>query len=756
MKKLFKIIAWTLAIVIVAAGAIIIYITTTFDPNQYKPQIVEKVKEKTGRTLKLDGDIKLSFFPRIGASLGKASLSEHDSDKEFASFDDLHIAVALIPLLSKQVVVDGIEVTNLRAQVTRFKNGKTSVDDLTEPGPAETEAQAEKKGSAQPVAIDIDHIDIKNADISYHDEATGAGYEVSKLNLETGRVVPGVPTKVELSCHVQSDNPKLDLETSLTTTLTFDLDHQQYKLDALDLQAGGLAAGIRDLTATAKGDIDAKLATKEFLISGLAVTATGKQEGGDLDVKLDVPQLTITEQKVSGEKIVLDAKVNADKDRMAVKLDIPAISGNKQSFKADTLSADIQMWHEGTTVQAKLTSPVTGNIDAQRFELAKFQSTLHVEDPQLPKNPIDATITGSALADVDNQNASLTFATKFDDSTISGKAGLTRFTPPYYTFDIAIDKLDADRYLPKSEPKTVAVPPAGAPAPEQPLDLSALKTLNASGSLKIGSLKIKNVKVANAHIVVKAAGGKLDVNPLTASLYQGTLNGALSVNAAGTPAIAVKQTLNGITVGPLLKDAADFDTLEGKGNVSLDVSGQGATVSAIKKALNGSASIRLTDGAIKGINIAARIRDVKSKIAEIKGEQAEPASATEKTDFSELSASFNIKNGVAHNSDLTGKSPLLRLGGEGDVDIGNENLDYLLKATVVATAAGQGGKDLAELNGVTVPVRLSGPFSAPQYKIDFGGILQGLAKGKIEEKKEELQNQLQEKLQDKLKGIFNR
>jgi AsmA protein len=759
MKKFLKIVVWSLVVLIVVVGGIIAYVATTFDPNKYKPRIVQKVKEKTGRTLKLDGDIKLSFFPRIGASLGKASLSEHDGDQEFAAFDDLHIAVALIPLLSKQVVVDGIEITNLRAHLTRFKNGKTSIDDLTEPGPAQPAPAA--KESAEPVAIDIDHINIKNADIGYTDETAGAKYELSKLDLATGHVVPGVPTKIELSGHIQSDDPKLDLDVTLDTTLTFDLDKQQYKLDGFDFRTNGLAPGISDLVATAKGDVDAKLATKEFLISGLAVTATGKQQGGDLDVKLDVPQLTITEQKVSGEKITLDAKVSADKNRMAVTLDIPAIAGNKQAFKADALTADIQMWREGMTIQAKLAGAVTGNIDAQRFELPKFQTTIHVENPQLPKSPIDATVTGAALADIDNQNASLTFATKFDDSTISGKVGLTKFTPPYYIFDIDIDKLDADRYLPKSAPManttaSGAAPAAGTAAPEQPLDLSALKELNASGSLKIGALKLKNIKVANAHIVVKAANGKLDVNPLTANLYQGTLNGALSVNAAGTPVIAVKQNLNGITIGPLLKDAADFDTLEGKGNVTLDVSGQGATVTAIKKALNGSAAIKLADGAIKGINIAAKIRDVKSKIAELKGEQVQAASATDKTDFSELSATFSIKNGVAHNSDLAAKSPLLRLGGEGDIDIGNENLDYLLKATVVATAAGQGGKELADLKGVTVPVRLNGPFTAPQYKIDFNGILEGLAKGKVDEKKEEIKNQLQDRLQDKLKGIFNR
>ena len=151
-------------------------------------------------------------------------------------------------------------------------------------------------------------------------------------------------------------------------------------------------------------------------------------------------------------------------------------------------------------------------------------ATVNVNDPKLPKNPIDATITGSALVDLAKENANFVFATKFDDSNISGKAGLTKFTPPFYTFDITIDQLDADRYLPKSDPKQKQ--------PEQPLDLAALKGLNANGSIKIGTLKVANVKAANVRVEVKAANGRVDVSPIAANLYQGSLAGALSVQSA--------------------------------------------------------------------------------------------------------------------------------------------------------------------------------------------------------------------------------
>ena len=54
----------------------------------------------------------------------------------------------------------------------------------------------------------------------------------------------------------------------------------------------------------------------------------------------------------------------------------------------------------------------------------------------------------------------------------------------------------------------------------------------------------------------------------------------------------------------MLRDAANIDTLDGKGNVSVDLTTQGATVDALKKALNGTAAVNLADGSLKGIDIA--------------------------------------------------------------------------------------------------------------------------------------------------------
>src|SRR6185369_13540822 len=248
------------------------------------------------------------------------------------------------------------------------------------------------------------------------------------------------------------------------------------------------------------------------------------------------------------------------------------------------------------------------------------------------------------------------------------------------TFDLSMDKLNVDAYFPPEKPAASGSageksPHPAKPAADTPVDLSALKDLDASGKLQIGALQVRGLKLASVKTEVKAAGGKLEA-PHSANLYEGTLSGTLGLQHEGR--VALKDTLTGIAIGPLLRDAAQQDKLEGKGNLSLDVNTGGKSVNAMKRALAGTAKVDLRDGAIKGIDIAATLRKARSALGQ---QQAQAAATAEKTDFSELSASFNIKNGVAHNEDLEVKAPLFRIGGKGDIDIGQSSIDYVTKAS---------------------------------------------------------------------------
>ncbi len=757
--KILKYALFTVVGLVVLVGAVLAYVAATFDPNAYKSQVIQLVKDKKQRTLKLDGDIKLAFWPSIGANLGKLSLSEFKSDKEFAAVDGARVSLALMPLLSKQLIVNEVAVDGVRANITRFKDGRTNIDDLLA-------KDDQKQGQFK---FDIDHVVIENAALNFRDEAKGAQFALSKFNLKTGRIANGVPTRVEFSGALQGNQPKLDIEGAVKTRLTFDLEQQAYTFEDLGLQANGQAAEFSNLTLKASGNLSAKLKSGEFAVEKFAAAVTGASGQDKLEFKLDAPKLAFTSAKASGDKVSLVTKISGPQRSVNVNLNLSGVEGTAQAFSSGGMTLELDARQGDQDIKAKVASPLTGNFEAQQVSLPKLTATLVVTGPGFPGKGMNAELHGGANVDGRKQGASADLAGKLADSNVKAKLSIANFQAPAITFDVDIDQLDVDRYM---SPSAAAPTAAGAAKQaEKPFDLTALRNLRANGTLRIGSLKISNVKASNVKLDIGAANGRVNVNPMTASLYQGSLNGALSVDAAAaTPAFAVKNNLSGVNVAPLLKDLANNDTLEGKGNVTVDVTAHGNTVSALKKAANGAAAVKLTDGAVKGINLAGSIRNAKAKLGTLTGEQVQQADKTQKTDFSELTATFNIKNGVAHNNDLSLKSPLLRVGGEGDVNIGEDSVNYLVKASIVGTAAGQGGRELADLKGLTVPVRVTGPLASPSYKLDFNSMVTDVAKQKVEQTvKSELEKRLGggapakggakssgSSLQEGIKGLFGR
>ena len=759
MGKVLRYALIGLAVLALLAGAAIAFIAATFDPNQYKPQIVAAVKERTGRTLSLEGDIALSFFPTLGARVGKASLSERGSDREFAGVDEAVVAVKLLPLLSREVIVDAVELKGLRAHLVRDKAGKTNIDDLAG-APAPARPDKAEPAKAAPVKVDIAHVVLENANVSYTDAAAGTRYAVSKFNLKTGRIAPGVPTDVRLAGLVSSDRPRAELDVSLKARITFDPEKQIYRGDDLEFTGKGSLPGVTNLNASARGSVEARLASGEFNLSGVSASATGRQEGGDLNVKIDAPKLVLTREKVAGDKVTLDATVSEAKRKLVARVEIPGVQGTFADFRTGAINAGIELQDGARSVKGKVAGALAGNLEARRFELPQFSANLTLTDPATGPRPLEVALAGAARADAAKQTAGLEFSGTLDASKIAGKATVTRFSPLALAFNVEADQVDVDRYLAAGGAPTGAEAKgsgskggeavkgsAKGAAPPGKIDLSGLKGLDVNGNVKVGSLKVKNVRSSNVRATLRIAGGRLDVSPLTAQLYQGTLEGSLSAQAAESPVFAVKQKLAGVNVGPLLKDAADLDTLEGRGNVTLDLTTRGATVDALKRALNGTAAVNIQDGSLRGINLGEILRNVKNTVRTVRGQQVQQTARTEKTDFSEMKATFNVKDGVAHNNDLALKSPALRASGDGKVDIGNDAIDYNLRATLAATSTGQGGREAADTRSVTVPVRIVGPLAAPRYEVDYSAVATELLKQQI------LKPQEGTTLKDQVRGL---
>ena len=728
--KILKYALIALGGIVVVIGGVFSYVAATFDPNAYKPQIIQLVKEKKQRTLRLDGDIKLAFWPGLGANLGKLSLSEFRNEKEFLAVENVRVSLKLMPLLARQAVVDEISIKGLRANLVRLKDGRMNFDDLlAKEGPPEVGRPA---AQAEQVGLDIDHIVLENAAVNFRDDMKGAQYALSGFNLKTGRIAPGVPSRIELSMTLQGNQPKMNLSVALKTRLTFDLDKQVYSLEDLGLDAKGQAAGITNLAAKASGSVVARLKSGEFSTSKLAISMTGASGKDNLDIKFEAPKLSFAADKASGDKVALTAKVTSPQSALAAILSLSSIEGTSSAFKSAGMALDLDVKQGELSVKAKLASPLSGNLQARQVNLPQLRANLTATGPNLPGKTIAGELAGAASVDAGKGNAQANLAGKIAESNLKLRLKVANLAQPAIGFDLDIDQLDLDRYAPPKAGGGATGAPAAQKA-EAPFDLTGLRAVRANGTVRVGALKAQNLKASNVRLDIKANGGRVDVNPMAATLYQGSLSGAVAINAVpATPTFAVRQNLANVNIGPLLKDLANNDTLEGRGNVNVDVTTQGNTVTALKRALNGGAAVKLADGAVKGIDIAGSIRNAKARLGTLRGEQTQAADKSQKTDFSELTATFNIRNGVASNNDLSLKSPLLRVGGEGAIDLGQDTINYLVKASVVGTSKGQGGRDVSDLKGITVPVRVTGPLAAPSYKLDFGAMATDMAKQQVE------------------------
>jgi AsmA protein len=468
------------------------------------------------------------------------------------------------------------------------------------------------------------------------------------------------------------------------------------------------------------------------------LNANGVKAKDKFDATLDAPSLNLTKDKYSGGKLTLKANMDAAFGNIVANLSLPDVEGNAESFKISALSLDLDVKQPEQAFKLKLSSPLSGNIKAQQFNLNKLSIAVTATGDKLPNKSVSSEMKGSANIDVLKKIVRANFAGGLLQSQIKAKFGVKGFAEPAINFDVDVDKFDADLYLPK---KSAQAAKSQSKEPEQPLDLSALRTLNLEGNLRIGSLKVANVKSSQLHLGVKAHDGLVNLSPLSANLYQGNMNGSLSINAQNIPRFAINQKLNGIAIAPLLKDAADLDLAEGKGNIALDLTTQGSTVSALKKALNGNVSVNLANGAIKGINLTKLVQGIQNLSKDTRT-QTLGVDKSEKTEFSEFKANFKVHNGVAHNDDLAVKSTVLRLSGNGDIDIGHDSLNYNAKATLAKTEHGR---------TATLPVNVSGPFDALKFKIDYGALLVDVAKQKFDEKKEKVKEDAKARLQEELK-----
>ncbi|MBX3619450.1 MAG: AsmA family protein [Rhizobacter sp.] len=792
-------------------AAVLGYLVATFDPNAYKGLAVDWMKTHRDRTLSIQGPIKLAVFPRIAVQVSGVTLSEKARPEEFMALDETSLSVAVLPLLRQQVVVDRVSARGLRVNFKRNDKGESNIDDLLASEPAaKADTPAEPATKAGPaLRFDVSRVQLDDLKLTLRDDQAKLAGEVLLRSLSTGRLADGVESPVKLAARLALSSPNLQGDLDGSTQLTLDLAHKGVRLREMALAWKGQLPGAESVDATLRGALaydgangtvqadgvelagDANLGTLRLANSTLALERFAYDPANQA---LQLARLTVKLGGTSGGH------------PLSLNLDWPALAVKRDSLTGSALSGQLSL-QGPTTVDAtfKTAAPsgsyeriVVPNVESTlkgrsgpRQLAGNFQATLllqpgkgaialeglntqlQLQEPSL--QPLAITLQGKA--DASSQAAHWALKGQINNNPYASEGTAILATSPLtLNASARFDTLDLNRLLPPASKATASSPDAASKGGDTPVDLSALRSLQGRFDVRVGQFAYQTYRVADLVLAASLEGGMLRVSQLSGKAWGGSFV-ANALADARASRVAVSGNASGVNVNTLLKDVAQKDVLEGTGRVTLDVDSAGRSVGELKSRLQGKAALQLRDGAIKGVNLAKSLRQAKAVLGLKAADERQKASQTEKTDFSELSASFLIADGVARNNDLDMKSPFLRLGGDGALDIGRGQIDYTARATVASTTKGQGGAELEALRGLTIPVHLTGPFEAMDWQIRWSAVAAQALKTEVGSKlesqaKEKLRQELglpsaasaasgadlkdaaRDKLKDKLKGLF--
>lgn len=675
MKKIIYILLGLALAAVVAIAALV----SLIDPNQFKPQLVEQVRKSTGRELVMEGAIGWRFWPSLGLSLEQVALRNPAgfAEPDLVRFERGEASVGLLPLLSHKLEIGKVTLSGAHLFIQTKADGSSNLSDLLK-------ASAEPKGEAttsepaattpppasdkQPWQISLQGVELQQASALLQDDRNGTVSRLEQLDLNLGQLAVDQWVPVTLAAKGAQGELAFDLKGSAQLKLAPDASRSELKDVAL---AGSLSEPTQRLDAfSLKAD---RLALGQW--SSLALSLQGAQGAADK----------------------------------------PTLAGTLEG-----------------TLKARL------DEHRQLLEVSDAVLAAKLSGDALPRPQMQVKLAGFARAELDKQVVTLSnLVMGVDDALLSGNGSVQLGAVPRVGFDLKGEKLDLDGWLgqpAKAAPVAAtsgAAAPAGAPAQTaapaaQTLstaepDLTALKSVDLAGRLQLGSLRLKGLDLSAVDLQLALAGGQLTLKQFSAGVAGGQVTASGVLDARQQPArYQVHKRVQGVDVRPLLQTLAQTDLLEGKGDLEVEAQGSGLSEQALRSRMQGKVSLRLSDGALHGINLAEMIREARATLT---GKGADQVKEVRKTDFSALTASFRIADGVARSDDIQLFAPALRVQGQGQTALVPETLDFLFLTSVVESSKGQGGKSVDELKDITIPVRIGGHWQAPSYRLDVKELL---------------------------------
>ncbi|GAA0794946.1 AsmA family protein [Marinobacterium sediminicola] len=712
IKLIFALLLGLLLLIGVALAAL----TTLIDPNDYKNEIRNAALEQAGIELKIDGDIGWSFYPWLALELNQIGVS-YPNKPALGQLNRAEVSVSIPALIGGELQMNRLLVDGLALELVQDRQGGNN---WTPTSPAAGgEAQDQTSGESDSAAsssrekglsIDIEAIEIRNAALTFTDQANNSRIELSDLNLTSGRISEGEAFPLELGASLRqftAEQLQLHSRATLETQVTLDLAGNRYQLSGL--------------TSTLE------------LIEGASIPAALKFGlAADLDARLNEQQVDIRQLKIDADPLTLSGELSLS------------------SFSQPQLS---------------------GQLSSNTFNLKQLLTTLGQAAPETSdKNALTALAFSATLGGPAGTVQLKPLSLQLDDTQFNGEASFG-LDSQQIGLKLKGNALDADRYLPPATETTPSQAQAGSGSSkgwpkDEIIPMEPLRALNLNAELDLESLKINGIQLGKPGLTLAASNGLIKLTRFNTSAFEGQISTTAQLDARKAPLrISLAPRVTGLQLGNALKTLADTDVVAGKLDSRADISMSGQSIHAWVNSLNGSANVQMAEGLLKGIDAAQSMCQGINNLSAlwINAEQVDKT-----TPFADLGANFNMRNGVVSNNDLTARLDAMTVAGRGNVNLPQQALDYRVGLTLEGNLFNESCSVNNRLEGVEVPVNCKGGFydePAKLCRLDtsfISNIIKAEAKRKVEEK---VGSQVEEKLKEKLgeegagqvlKGLFGR
>jgi len=297
MRRLLTTLVILLVVIIAGMTSLVFLI----NPNDFREYMADRVEQKSGYQLTIDGDLRWHVWPQLSIIAGKTSLTAPGAKAPVVTAENMRLDVKLWPLLSHQLAVRQVMLKNAVIRLT--PDSEANVPDAPVAPSSYAQPPSELDAGWK---FDIDKISVADSLLIWQRGADDQ-INVRDLNLQLEQNAHHQAT-LELSSRINRN------QRDLAFSLAADLDMQKfpeqfsanvskfnYQLNGADIPANGIQGG-GTMQASYQND------SQRLVLSQLALTANDNQLSGTAAATL------------SGTS---DYQINLN----AEKLDLDALSG---------------------------------------------------------------------------------------------------------------------------------------------------------------------------------------------------------------------------------------------------------------------------------------------------------------------------------------------------------------------------------------------------------------------------------------------